>query len=75
VHTSPGAARETQPEAPVEVKDGNFKLVPSPFHLTRIRGLPSSSNVDTVSLKDILGDPMIKECWQFNYMFDIEFLM
>jgi tyrosyl-DNA phosphodiesterase-1 len=75
VHTLPEATRATQPEAPVEVKDDNFKLVPSPFHLTRIRDLPNSSNADTISLKNILGDPMIKECWQFNYMFDIEFLM
>jgi len=28
-----------------------------------------------VGLRDILGDPMIRECWQFNYLFDVDFLM
>ncbi|KAK3687303.1 tyrosyl-DNA phosphodiesterase I [Podospora appendiculata] len=50
----------------------NFR---SPFQLTRIRGLPESSNIDTVSLTDILGDPLISECWEFNYLHDIDFLM
>ncbi|KAI9714681.1 MAG: hypothetical protein M1812_006346 [Candelaria pacifica] len=47
----------------------------SPFQLTRIRDLAAPNNVDTVGIKDILGDPLIKECWQFNYLFDIDFLM
>lgn len=33
------------------------------------------NNEDTVRLRDILGDPMIRECWQFNYLFDVDFLM
>ncbi|KAF2433520.1 phospholipase D/nuclease [Tothia fuscella] len=49
--------------------------VPSPFQLTRIRDLPESHNIDTVSLTDLLGDPLIKECWQFNYLFDVDFVM
>jgi len=53
----------------------DVKLIPSPFQLTRIRDLPASSNVDTIGLSDILGDPLIKECWQFNYLFNLEFLM
>lgn len=32
-------------------------------------------NLDAVQLKDILGDPLIKECWNFNYLFDIDFVM
>ncbi|CAD0106213.1 unnamed protein product [Aureobasidium uvarum] len=48
---------------------------PSPFQLTRIRDLPASANVDTVTLSDILGDPMIKEQWQFNFLLDIDFIM
>ena len=32
-------------------------------------------NRDTVTLKDILGDPLIAECWEFNYIHDIDFLM
>lgn len=51
------------------------RVVKSPFQLTTIRDLPDSSNVDTVSLKDILGDPLISECWEFNYLHDLDFLM
>lgn len=47
----------------------------SPFQLTKIRDLPPEMNEDTISLKDILGDPLIAECWEFNYLHDIEFLM
>lgn len=49
--------------------------IPSPVQLTRIRDLDVSKNVDTIGLHDILGDPLIKECWQFNYLFDVDFLM
>ena len=51
------------------------RVVKPPFQLTTIRDLPDSSNVDTVSLKDILGDPLISECWEFNYLHDLDFLM
>lgn len=47
----------------------------SPFQLTRIRDLPPELNRDTVTLRDILGDPLISECWEFNYLHDIDFLM
>ncbi len=50
-------------------------VVKSPFQLTWIRDLPESSNTDAVSLKDILGDPLIAECWEFNYLHDLGFLM
>jgi tyrosyl-DNA phosphodiesterase-1 len=50
-------------------------LIASPFKLTRIHDLPSSENVDTVSLHDILGNPLIKEAWVFNYCFDVDWLM
>lgn len=49
--------------------------IPSPFQLTWIRDLPASSNVDAVCLKDILGDPLIAECWEFNYLHDLDYLM
>ena len=58
-----------------EDKKRGYKTLPSPIQLTRIRDLPADHNVDTVGLKDILGDPMIKECWQFNYLFNLDFLM
>ena len=51
------------------------KIMKSPFQLTLIQDLPESSNVDAVSLKDILGDPLIAECWEFNYLHDLDFLM
>ncbi|OAL26090.1 hypothetical protein AYO20_10224 [Fonsecaea nubica] len=51
------------------------KLVPSPFRLTTIRDLPPTKNADTVSLHDILGNPLIKEAWIFNYCFDVDWLM
>jgi hypothetical protein len=51
------------------------RTLPSPVHLTRIHDLPDSSNVDTVGLHDLLGDPLIKECWNFNYLFDLNFVM
>ena len=51
------------------------QMIRSPFQLTRIRDLPASSNVDAVSLKDILGDPLISECWEFNYLHNLDFLM
>lgn len=51
------------------------QVAQSPFQLTRIRDLPPSSNVDAVSLKDILEDPLIAECWEFNYLHDLDFLM
>lgn len=61
------AARPTQ--------DQSTRYLRSPFQLTWIRDLPASSNVDAVSLKDVLGDPMIAECWEFNYLHDLDFLM
>lgn len=53
------------------------RLIPSPFQLTHIRDLAASSdnNVDTVRLREILGVPMIRECWQFNYLHDVDFIM
>ena len=50
-------------------------LISSPIQLNNITELPASSNVDTVSLRDILGDPLISECWLFNYLFDVDFLL
>ncbi|KAK8090703.1 phospholipase D/nuclease [Apiospora phragmitis] len=50
-------------------------MIPSPFRLTTIRDLPAASNIGAVSLQDLLGDPLILECWDFNYLHDINFLM
>ena len=47
----------------------------SPVQLNFVEQLPGSSNVDTVSLGSILGNVMIQECWLFNYLFDLDFVM
>ncbi|KAK1507098.1 tyrosyl-DNA phosphodiesterase [Colletotrichum costaricense] len=49
--------------------------IKSPFQLTTIRDLPEAANRDCVGLADILGDPMIAECWEFNFLHDVHFLM
>ncbi|OAX82762.1 hypothetical protein ACJ72_02881 [Emergomyces africanus] len=67
----------SSPYVPQEKFSLLSKNIPSPIQLTHIRDFPASSgnNNDAVKLRDILGDPLIKECWQFNYMFDVDFLM
>ncbi|PHH59339.1 hypothetical protein CDD81_3367 [Ophiocordyceps australis] len=50
-------------------------VVKSPWQLTWVRDVPVELNHDAVSIKDLLGDPLISECWQFNFLFDIDFLM
>ena len=65
----------TNDAKPAETQSTSPKTIPSPFHLTRIRDLPANFNQDTVTLRDLLGDPLISECWEFNYMHDIDFLM
>lgn len=47
----------------------------SPFRLMTIRDLPASANVDTLSLHQILGDPLIKQCWFFDFLHDVDFIM
>lgn len=59
----------------VEAETSKPKVMKSPFQITWIQDLPESSNVDAVSLKDILGHPLIAECWEFNYLHDLDFLM
>ncbi|RAK93006.1 phospholipase D/nuclease [Aspergillus costaricaensis CBS 115574] len=74
-HPASPSTQTTKKENDAESKKGN--IIPSPIQLTHIRDLPASSghNTDTVRLRDILGDPLIRECWQFNYLFDVDFLM
>lgn len=50
-------------------------IIPSPFSLTNIKDLPDRLNVDSVTLKSIICDPMISELWEFNYMHDLNFIM
>lgn len=50
-------------------------VIPSPFRLISTRDLPSSRNTETVSIGDILGNPLLKEAWVFNFCFDVDWLM
>lgn len=52
-----------------------FTHFPSPVQLISVPDLPDTLNIDTISLKDILGNPLIQECWIFNYLIDVDFLM
>ena len=77
VPTDMNAVRD---EAPLalgrnKVEQPKSKVVPSPIQLNFIEELPAISNVDTISLGSILGEPMIKECWLFNYLLDMDFVM
>ena len=68
--SSPSSTSSKKPASP-----SGRKMVPSPIQLSTVSELPVSSNVDSVSLKDILCDPLIKECWLFNYLVDVDFVM
>lgn len=57
------------------VHSNSITLIPSPVQLISIKDLPDSTNIDTISLHDILGNPLIRECWIFNFLFDIHFVM
>ncbi|KAI4213635.1 MAG: hypothetical protein LQ351_003859 [Letrouitia transgressa] len=78
---SPPPVRRVTTASRIESKDVSIQesvptgTVPSPIHLSNVNGLPAASNVDTISLKDILGDPLIKECWFFNYLYDVDFML
>ncbi|KAL8685010.1 MAG: hypothetical protein Q9224_006019, partial [Gallowayella concinna] len=51
------------------------RFITSPIQLSTVNGLAASSNVDTVCLKDILCDALIRECWLFNYLIDVDFIV
>ncbi|CAO1603606.1 hypothetical protein XANCAGTX0491_007188 [Xanthoria calcicola] len=76
-HTDKGKrnAASRSPTPPQQPISSNLRLIPSPIQLSTVNGLADSTNIDTISLRDILGDPLIKECWLFNYLFDVDFVM
>jgi len=57
------------------ISQEDLEILPSPFKLTRIRDTQDTNNVDSITLGDILGDPLIKEMWQFNFLIDLDFTM
>lgn len=65
----------TRPVSPPNKKRRHVPAVNSPWQLTWIRDLPDHQNQDAVTLKGLLGDPLISECWEFNFLHDIHFLM
>lgn len=70
-------AQVSIPSPPMSHKTFSCSLAtsPSPVQLISVNDLPPSYNVDTISLKDILGEPLIQDCWIFNYLFDVDFVM
>ncbi|KAI5463300.1 tyrosyl-DNA phosphodiesterase-domain-containing protein [Mariannaea sp. PMI_226] len=65
----------TRPVSPPSKKRYIASIIKSPWQLTWIRDLPEPQNQDAVTLAELLGDPLISECWEFNYLHDIPFLM
>lgn len=61
--------------SPPRKRQRQLTTVKSPWQLTWIRDLPDSENKDALTLNDLLGDPLISECWQFNYLHDLDFVM
>lgn len=66
---------ESEQEKADAIAGASTQYAASPFQLTKIRDLAPYQNVDTVELKDILGNPLIRECWNFNFLFDLDFVM
>ncbi|RMD40290.1 hypothetical protein DV735_g4847, partial [Chaetothyriales sp. CBS 134920] len=73
--TEPVAKRSCPQVKDTPEKKLNANLVSSPFKLTTIRDLPASDNLDTASLHDVVGNPLIKEAWIFNFCFDVDWTM
>lgn len=73
----PPLLRKKDTAKPLEINQPQSTMisVSSPIQLTEIRDLPATDNVDTTSLREILGDPLLKEVWNFNYLHDIDFIM
>lgn len=65
----------SRPISPPRKRAKEIARIASPFRLTSIRDLPKSDNVGAVSLNDLIGDPMIAELWDFNYLHDLDFLI
>lgn len=53
----------------------DMRSIPSPIRLSRIRDAPTNDNIDAVRLHDLVGSPLVKECWHFNFLFDVDFVM
>ncbi|KAK6523579.1 hypothetical protein TWF281_001560 [Arthrobotrys megalospora] len=58
-----------------EVSNKSTLIISSPFKLTQIRNLPANKNIDAITISDILGSPLIREIWSFNFMHDLEWMV
>lgn len=72
---SPGLESLSRPISPPSKKRHAAPIIRSPWQLTWIQDLGEDLNKDAVTLKDLLGDPLISECWEFNFLHNIHFLM
>ncbi|KAF3209207.1 hypothetical protein TWF106_011025 [Orbilia oligospora] len=68
-------SKSNKPRKPKDVSGDTTLIISSPFKLTQIRNLPASKNVDTITISDILGSPLIREIWSFNFMHDLEWMV
>lgn len=66
---------ETSEVCDSQPRKKRLAVLPSPVQLTKITDLPATHNVDTVTLDDVLGDSLITECWNFNFLFNVDFFM
>ncbi|KAI3336021.1 tyrosyl-DNA phosphodiesterase [Ustulina deusta] len=71
--TPPSLSHPISPPRKKKKREGT--QLASPFRLTSIRDLSDAYNVGAVSLNDLVGDPLIAELWDFNYLHDLDFLM
>ncbi|KAF3934895.1 hypothetical protein ABW19_dt0205117 [Dactylella cylindrospora] len=74
-NTSPPDA-ETKIQSPQpNTQNSDTLIISSPFKLTEIRDLTRNKNIDTITITDILKDPLIREIWSFNFMHDLEWMV
>lgn len=66
---------DEKPVAASSASGSTIQSIPSPFKLLKIKDLSTKDNIDTIGIQDILGDPMLKEVWLFNYMHNIPWVM
>lgn len=73
--TDPENPQDENEEDQPKARTTTTRYLPSPFQLTYIRDLPPSHNMDAVTLQDLIGHPLLTECWQFNYLHSIPFIL
>ncbi|KAG2180278.1 hypothetical protein INT43_004067 [Umbelopsis isabellina] len=58
-----------------EIAKSSNKYLDSGVKLTYVVDCTAKENIDTVKLKDIIGDENLEELYQFNFTVDLEYLM